>query len=45
MTRSQKTWLTEADCLARVIRLCDAGFTIPRLAIHQTFADYLRSIR
>ena len=40
----QKKWLTEAECLARVGRLCDAKFSIPRPAAGQTFAAYLRTI-
>jgi len=41
----KRKWLTEAACLARIMRLCDAGFTIPRPATHQTLADYLHGIR
>jgi predicted nucleic acid-binding protein len=40
----QKKWLTEAECLARVGKLCDAKFAIPRPATGQSFADYLRAI-
>jgi predicted nucleic acid-binding protein len=40
----QRKWLTEAECLARVSKLCDSKFAIPRPAAGQTFADYLRAI-
>jgi len=40
----QRKWLTETECLARIVKLCDAGFFIPRPAASQTFADYLRAI-
>jgi predicted nucleic acid-binding protein len=42
---AKKKWMTEADCLARVTQLCDSGFSIPRSAPHQTFAEYLHSIQ
>ena len=40
----QKKWLTEAECLARVGKLCDSKFAIPRPAAGQSFTDYLRKI-
>lgn len=40
----QRKWLTETECLARVVKLCDAGFFIPRPAAGQTFTQYLRTI-
>lgn len=40
----QKKWLNEAECLARVSKLCDAKFAIPRPAAGQSFTDYLRKI-
>jgi predicted nucleic acid-binding protein len=40
----QRKWLTEPDCLARVVKLCDAGFFIPRLKPNQTFADYFAAL-
>jgi predicted nucleic acid-binding protein len=40
----QRKWLTETECLARVVKLCDAGFFILRPAPRQTFADYLRTV-
>ena len=40
----QRKWLTETDCLARVVKLCDAGFALPRPNTGQSFADYLAAI-
>lgn len=40
----QRKWLTEADCLARVVKLCDAGFSISRPLPGQSFAAYFASI-
>ena len=40
----KKLWLTEADCLSAVAKLCATGFYIPRLAPGQSFADYLSAI-
>ena len=37
-------WMTDAEGLARVIKLCNAGFRIPRPAKHHTFAEYLRAM-
>jgi len=39
-----RKWLTETECLACVVRLCDAHFNIPRPAPHQTFAEYVRAL-
>jgi predicted nucleic acid-binding protein len=39
-----RKWLTDSECLARVAKLCDAHFNIPRPAPHQTFADYVRTL-
>jgi len=36
----QRKWLTETECRARVVKLCDAGFFISRPATGQTFAEY-----
>jgi predicted nucleic acid-binding protein len=41
----QRKWLTETECLARVVKLCDAGFFVPRPAAGQTFTQYLRAIK
>src|SRR5262249_47356197 len=38
----KRKWMTDAQCMARVIQLCDGGFHIPRPAPHLTFAEYLR---
>lgn len=40
----QRKWLTEAECVARVVKLCDAGFAISRPAAGQSFADYLAAL-
>ena len=40
----QRKWLTDADGLACVIKLCDAGFTMTRPAPRQTFAEYTKII-
>ncbi len=40
----QRKWLTEAECLARVVKLRDGGFFIPRLKSNQTFADYFAAL-
>lgn len=40
----QRKWLTEADCLARVVQLRDAGFFIPRPAPGQSFATYFADL-
>lgn len=40
----QRKWLTEVDCLARVVKLCDAGFSISRPLPGQSFAAYFASI-
>jgi len=40
----QRKWLTDAECLARVNKLCDAGFFIPRPAAGKSFAQYFASI-
>ena len=40
----QRKWLTDADCLLRVLKLCDARFAIPRPAANQSFADYFAAI-
>lgn len=40
----QRKWLTEAECLTRVGKLCDSKFAIPRPAPGQSFTDYLRKI-
>lgn len=40
----QKKWLTETECLARVGKLCDSKFAIPRPVAGQSFAAYLRTI-
>jgi predicted nucleic acid-binding protein len=40
----KRKWMTDSDCLARVVRLCDAAFRIPRPAPHHTFIEYLRTI-
>lgn len=40
----ERKWLTEAECLARVGKLCDAGFAIPRPTPRQAFAEYMRVI-
>lgn len=39
-----KSWLNETDCLNSVAKLWSAGFAIPRLALNQSFADYLAAI-
>lgn len=40
----QRKWLTEADCLTRVVKMFDAGFSIPRPNPGQTFADYFAAL-
>jgi predicted nucleic acid-binding protein len=40
----QKKWLSEAECLARVGKLCDSKFAIPRPDAGQSFANYLRKL-
>lgn len=40
----QRKWLTDAECLSRVVKLCDAGFFIPRPVPGQSFSEYLRVI-
>jgi predicted nucleic acid-binding protein len=40
----QRKWLTESECLARVVKLCDAGFFIPRPAIGQSFTAYFGAL-
>lgn len=40
----QRKWLTDPECLARVVRLCNAKFAIPRPTPSQTFAAYFASI-
>jgi predicted nucleic acid-binding protein len=40
----QRKWLTEAECLARVAKLCDSKFAIPRPGTGQTFASYFAAI-
>lgn len=39
-----RAWLTETDCLNAVVKLCATGFSIPRLAPGQSFADYFSAI-
>jgi predicted nucleic acid-binding protein len=39
----KKSWLTEADCLNTITKLCASGFAIPRLKPGQSFADYFSS--
>jgi predicted nucleic acid-binding protein len=41
----QRNWLNETEGLARVVKLCGAGFFIPRPPPGQTFTDYFRSIQ
>ncbi len=41
---AERKWMTQADCLARVIQLRAAGFNIPRPAPHHTFTEYLRTL-
>jgi predicted nucleic acid-binding protein len=40
----QRKWLTDPECLARVVKLCDAGFAISRPARGQSFAAYFAAI-
>ncbi len=40
----QRKWLTESECLARVVKLCDAGFAIPRPQLRQSFAEYFATL-
>lgn len=40
----ERKWLTDSECLARVVKLCDAGFAIHRPAASQTFADYFATL-
>ena len=40
----QRKGLTDAECLARVNKLCDAGFFIPRPSPGKSFAQYFASI-
>jgi predicted nucleic acid-binding protein len=40
----QRKWLIESECLARVAQLCGAGFSIPRPAPSQSFADYFAAL-
>jgi predicted nucleic acid-binding protein len=40
----QRKWLTEAECLARVVSLCDAGFAIPRPLARQTLVAYISTL-
>jgi predicted nucleic acid-binding protein len=37
-------WMTDAQCLECVLKLCDSGFAIPRLEPHQTFVAYVRAV-
>ena len=41
---AQRKWMSDPECLAAVIRLCDAKFAIPRPSLDQTFAQYLAAI-
>jgi predicted nucleic acid-binding protein len=40
----KRKWMTDADCLGRVGRLCDTGFSIRRPRSTESFTDYLRTI-
>lgn len=40
----QRKWLTEAECLARVVKMCDAGFSIGRPRPGQSFADFFAAL-
>ncbi len=40
----KRKWLTDAECLARVVKLCDAGFAISRPAPGQTFIAFFASL-
>lgn len=41
---AQRNWLSDAECLAAVIRLCDAKFAISRPTLGQSFAQYFAAI-
>jgi predicted nucleic acid-binding protein len=41
---AQRKWMSDPECLAAIIRLCDAKFAIPRPSLGQTFAQYFASI-
>lgn len=41
---AQRKWLSDAECLARVIKLCDSKFAIPRPTPSQTFAAYFATL-
>jgi predicted nucleic acid-binding protein len=41
---TQRKWLTEAQCLACVVKLCDTGFFLPRPLCSQSFSDYFASL-
>lgn len=37
-------WMTEPECLARISKLCDNGFAIPRPVPAQTLLQYLETL-
>ena len=41
----QRKWFTDAECLARVVKLCDARFAIPRPTVGQSFTDYFAVLK
>lgn len=44
MEGMKRSWLTEAECLNTVTKLRASGFSIPRLAANQSFADYFAAL-
>ena len=40
----QRKWLSDAECLARTIKMVDAKFFIPRPAPGQSFASYFAAL-